>query len=194
VQFRKESSQVRIIGGKWRSRRLSFPVIPALRPTPDRVRETLFNWLQPFIQDAVCLDPFAGSGALGFEALSRGARWVSFLDSIPRVIDAIQQQIARFDASEAARVEIGCFPILPQFPSFFSGFTLVFLDPPFHQGLIATSLRWLDTQSILSPVSYIYVEYETDLSLPVLPSHWRILRSKRAGQVCYSLLERACHY
>lgn len=184
------SGTLRIIGGKWRSRHLRFPALDkAIRPTPDPIRETVFNWLAPVIQDAVCLDPFAGSGALGFEALSRGARWVSFLDRSPPIVRYLRQQIEHFSVSDYATAQLTRFP-LTRFQSSGERFNLVFLDPPFHQGLLVPSLQYLDSQPILAPEAWVYIEYEAGLSLPALAAHWQLLRVKQRGKVGYGLLKR----
>lgn len=180
---------VRIIGGKWRSRRLAFPHNLNIRPTPDRVRETLFNWLQPMIQGMLCLDLFAGSGALGFEALSRGASWVSFLDQSPKIVYYLRQQIVKFAILDRATVSIARFPFSKSLTPR-KAFTLVFLDPPFRQDLLEPSLHWLETQSILDTQAWIYIEHEVELKFPKLPPHWQVVRVQRAGQITYALLER----
>ena len=185
-----KQGSLRIIGGKWRSRKLRFPALAGVRPTPDCIRETLFNWLAPVIQDAVCLDPFAGSGALGFEALSRGARQVSFLDQSSQMVRQLRQQIEGFSAVDIASAQIARFP--PCSAKFFAlePFTVIFLDPPFRQGLLAPSLAYLDTHVTLGPVAWVYIEMEATLTLPALLPHWHALKLKRTGQVAYGLLKR----
>jgi 16S rRNA (guanine966-N2)-methyltransferase len=185
-------SAVRIIGGKWRSRRIQFLVQQVLRPTPNLIRETLFNWLTPMITEAICLDAFAGSGALGLEALSRGAQWVSFLDKSNRITQHLKKQIDLLEGTPYAAVHCMRFP--PTNPSKLLSkssqkFNLVFLDPPFQEGLLAPSLAYLSCNDLLQAGAWVYIEHETTYSLSVLPSAWRVLKQKKTGHVCYGLLE-----
>ena len=182
------TGQVRIIGGKWRSRKISFPQIDEIRPTPDRVRETLFNWLSNRITGARCLDLFAGSGALSFEALSRGASYVMMFD---RSIEVIRQLNKNSQLLGAQHCEIrrGNVPYCLA-PNSADPFDIIFLDPPFHKHLIASSLQALENMNYLSRSSLLYIESELikkDLSLP---ENWVTLNNKRAGQVNYYLLEK----
>jgi 16S rRNA (guanine966-N2)-methyltransferase len=182
---------VRIIGGKWRGRKLHFPAMPDLRPTPDRVRETLFNWLAPMIAGARCLDLFAGSGALGFEALSRGAGAVMFIDRDPAIAAYLQQQLALFFNAKAgantARVQCATFPFTLPAPT--EKFNLVFLDPPFQQNLLPASCAWLIKQNCLAGNAYIYLETAADVQPLPIPAAWELVRSKTAGQVGYHLAQ-----
>lgn len=187
-----KSGMVRIIGGKWRGRKLKFPAIEGLRPTPDRVRETLFNWLAPVIIDTRCLDLFAGSGALGIEALSRGAAHVTFVDQNPEIVAYLRQQLTLLNTDNA---KIYCAKLTSSFvPPFEKGglggiFNLIFLDPPFHQNLIQTTCTWLAENKLLTNDAYIYIEAEATLDPLPVPAHWEILKSKIAGQVGYHLLQ-----
>jgi 16S rRNA (guanine966-N2)-methyltransferase len=185
----KDISTLRIIGGKWRSRKLQFQPLPGLRPTPNRVRETLFNWLAPVIVDASCLDLFSGSGALGFEALSRGAKNVVMVDQSPATIAMLKKNAHALGATE---IEFYCAKV-PEPISFLQNrkFDIVFLDPPFQQGLIPTSLRWLKDGEYLAHEAYIYVEAEKSFVLH--PEGWQVLRHKKAGQVQYFLLRNVSH-
>lgn len=180
-------NHVRIIGGKWRSRKLEFPAQDQLRPTPDRVRETLFNWLMPVINGAKCLDLFAGSGALGFEALSRGAASVVMADKSPEVIEGLRKNAEKLTAVSAVTILLGHVPdvalLMPD-----GGFDIVFLDPPFHQNLIQKSCQFLEDKGLLSPHALIYIEAEPSLQPLPIPSHWQILKAKKAGQVGYYLV------
>lgn len=185
----KRPNQLRIIGGRWRSRRLSFPDVEGLRPTPDRVRETLFNWLAPVIEGARCLDLFAGSGALGLEALSRGAVEVVMLDRDPQVIARLKENVATLSAPGATIVAADALPWL-QSPHQKSTFDIVFLDPPFGQDLLEPCCKLLEERGWLTPSAYIYLESESVLGLPSLPDHWRLKRSQKAGQVGYHLATR----
>ena len=178
-------NSVRIIGGGWRGRRVSFPDIPGLRPTPDRVRETLFNWLQPTIVGARCLDLFAGSGALGLEALSRGAVEVVFVEQAVAAARALQEQLIRFAADRKAQVvEMGATRYLR---SAAQPFDIVFLDPPFGRDALAEYVPMLDATNWLNMGGLVYLENEKNAGVPELPSRWELLKSKSAGEVGYHL-------
>ena len=183
-------SSLRIIGGEWRGRRLQFPEIEGLRPTPDRVRETLFNWLMPVIAGARCLDLFAGSGALGLEALSRGASRVTFVDQSAAVKRAIADNLALLRCENASLIAADALQLLKGGPGDSLPYNLVFLDPPFRQGLLEACSHELEAKGWLAPQAYLYVEAERELaSLPV-PASWRLHRHKIAGQVQYALFVR----
>lgn len=182
-------NRLRIIGGVWRGRRLSFPDAAGLRPTPDRVRETLFNWLAPMIEGACCLDLFAGSGMLGLEALSRGAGRVVMVDSDAAVIARLHEHIATLHASGAQVVHADARRYLQHPPR--EGFDIVFLDPPFRRDLVAPCCELLEHSGWLKPGARIYIETESELPLAGLPQTWHISRSKTAGQVNYYLVQRA---
>lgn len=183
--------QVRIIGGEWRGRKLSFPDLPQLRPSPDRVRETLFNWLQPVIPGARCLDLFAGSGALGMEALSRGAQSVTLVDLDSRAVRSLQQNLDTLiagDRPERARV------VQQNVLEFLQGparpVDVVFLDPPYGKGLVSECCALLETRGWLRDNARVYIEAEATLEVLDLPQTWEMLRSKTAGQVGYHLAGR----
>jgi 16S rRNA (guanine966-N2)-methyltransferase len=182
-------NQLRIIGGTWRGRKLGFPEVEGLRPTTDRVRETLFNWLQPLIHGARCLDLFAGSGALGLEALSRGAAAVRFVDSERRAVHAIRENLALLRDERGSVVQGDALAFLrgppPPRP-----FDLVFLDPPFRQGLLHPALQALCREGWLGDNARIYIEVEQELGTPALPDSWELVRQKQAGQVLYGLAAR----
>jgi 16S rRNA (guanine966-N2)-methyltransferase len=178
-------NRLRIIGGRWRGSRIAFPPLDAIRPSPDRVRETLFNWLQRQVVGARCLDLFAGSGALGIEALSRGAAHVTFVDREPQVTRHLAQTLERLGgASDATIAAADALAFLRREPQ---PFEIVFLDPPYASGVLdavctALAAGWL------APQAFIYLESPAGQPLPPLPPGWRIHRSKRAGQVGYHLL------
>jgi len=176
-------NRLRIIGGRWRGSRIVFPPLAAIRPSPDRVRETLFNWLQQPIVGARCLDLFAGSGALGLEALSRGAAHVTFVDREPQIGRHLSQTLDRLGSRDATVVVEDALRFLSRPPQ---PLDIVFLDPPFDLGLLEQVGGPL--QGWLAPGAYIYVECPAESSLATLPVQWRVQRTKRAGQVGYHLL------
>ena len=178
-------NSVRIIAGAWRGRRVHFPDMPGLRPTPDRVRETLFNWLQHSIADTRVLDLFAGSGALGLEALSRGAREVVFVEQFPPAARALQAQLVGFGGAAKGRIlEMGAARFLrtPGAP-----FDVAFLDPPFGTNALAEYIPLLDGGDWLKAGGLVYLENERASGAPALPGHWELLKSKSAGEVGYHL-------
>jgi 16S rRNA (guanine966-N2)-methyltransferase len=178
---------LRIIGGTWRGRRLRFPPQEEIRPTPDRVRETLFNWLAPRVAGARCLDLFAGSGALGLEALSRGAAQVTFVE---RDAVAVRELRARLTEWEAVGGQVEQAEAVRFLGSNAHPFDIVFLDPPFASGLLTPVGRLLEDRHWLSANALIYVETDAHSGLPPLPASWRITRTKGAGTVGYHLLTR----
>jgi 16S rRNA (guanine966-N2)-methyltransferase len=178
-------NSVRIIAGIWRGRRVKFPDIPGLRPTPDRVRETLFNWLQHSIADSRCLDLFAGSGALGLEALSRGAIEVDFVEQDPAAARGLQEQLVSLGAASKGRIlQMGAARYL-RTPA--KAFDIVFLDPPFGTNALAEYLPMLDAGNWIKPGGLIYLENERAAGAPALPPRWELLKSKSAGEVGYHL-------
>lgn len=178
------NNAVRIIGGQWRSRRLAFPPIPGLRPTPDRVRETLFNWLAPVIHGARCLDVFAGSGAMGFEALSRGAHHAVFLDASRPVIDSI---ISNARLLKTAQCETHCVDALQWLARpCKQPFDIIFLDPPYSLSLLEPCLQLLQDNHFLHQGSMIYVE--DDKPIPDMAGFQKHRESK-ASQVYCALLQ-----
>ena len=187
-------NSVRIIAGAWRGRRIHFPDMPALRPTPDRVRETLFNWLQHSITDARVLDLFAGSGALGLEALSRGARHAVFVEQFPAAARALQEQLIRFGGAAKGRIlQMGAArylrtPSEPFGEPFGEPFDIAFLDPPFGTNALAEYIPLLDAGGWLKVGSLVYLENERAAGVPALPGHWELLKSKSAGEVGYHLV------
>ena len=180
--------QLRIIGGEWRSRRFSFPDAEGLRPTPDRVRETLFNWLSGEIEGRRCLDLFTGSGALTLEALSRGAAFALACDQDRQAIDSLRQHLQTLGCERAELRQQDALQLLAGSPE--TPFDLVFLDPPFHQGLLQPACEALEQQGWLSPRAWVYLESEQPPSRLTLPGNWQLYREKSAGQVFYSLWHR----
>jgi 16S rRNA (guanine966-N2)-methyltransferase len=177
-------NKLRIIAGRWRGMPISFPPQAELRPTPDRVRETLFNWLQPAIVDARCLDLFAGSGALAFEALSRGAREVVCVDRDRANVCHLTDTARRLQARGFEAIASDAMDYLSDTPR---AFDIAFLDPPYASNVLQGVLPRL-AQGWLAPGALIYVEAPAEARLPELPSGWSVHRSRRAGQVGYHLL------
>jgi 16S rRNA (guanine966-N2)-methyltransferase len=182
---REARNSVRIIGGTWRGRRVSFPDLPGLRPTPDRVRETLFNWLQHDIGGARCLDLFAGSGALGLEALSRGAKECVFVEQAQAAARALQEQLRQFGGAARGRiVEMGAARFL-RTPG--DAFDIVLLDPPFGEGALDRYVPLIADGGWTRTGSLVYLENERAAGKPPIPLHWEWLKSKSAGEVGYHL-------
>lgn len=184
----RASGQIRIIAGDWRRRNLAFPAVDGVRPTPDRVRETLFNWLADAIPGARCLDLFAGSGALGLEALSRGARNLVFVDSSRALTRALKDNLSTLGARNTHVLTRDALDFLaaetPEAP-----FQVVFLDPPFRQGWVETLCQMLSDKGWVDSGSYVYLEHEKEVANPPVPAGWQLSRRKTAGQVVYSLFE-----
>lgn len=181
------SGLIRIIGGQWRGRKLPVPDSPGLRPTTDRVRETLFNWLAPEIVDARCLDCFAGSGALGLEALSRYAGSATLLELDRHVAQQLQKNLTTVKSSQGKVVNTNTLTFLGQ-PG--QPHDVVFVDPPFRKGLLDDTLRLLEQQGWLADNALIYVESEVENGNPPAPANWSLYREKVAGQVAYRLYRR----
>ncbi|MDF2487954.1 MAG: methyltransferase [Pseudomonas sp.] len=179
---------LRIIAGEWRSRRLPVPVGEGLRPTPDRVRETLFNWLAPHIEGAHVLDAFTGSGALYLEALSRGAAEAVALDSNPAAIANLRENLELLRCPRGKVIQNDALRYLQGEVK--QQFDLVFLDPPFHQDLLATTCGLLEDRGWLRESAWIYTESEAAPSSLQMPGSWRLHREKKTGQVHYALWQR----
>jgi len=187
-----QSRLLRIIGGSWRGRRWRFPALAGIRPTPDRVRETLFNWLGAYVPGARALDLFAGSGALGLEALSRGAAHATFVEKETVAVREIRARLAEWSATGARVEQADALHFLGGSASAqrMEPFDIVFLDPPFDSGLLSPAARLLEERGWLSAGARIYVETAAG-GLPPLPPSWTALKAKQAGAVGYHLLERA---
>ncbi len=174
---------VRIVGGLWRGRRLTVPEAPGLRPTPDRVRETLFNWLMPLIPGARVLDLFAGSGVLGLEAASRGAGEVVLVERNRHLAHQLEELRQRL---QAGKVSVHCRDALRFLEAEATPFDIVFVDPPYASGLLEPACRAL-TGGWLAPGAMVYLETPVHRPPPQLPGEWCRYREKRAGQVRYAL-------
>ncbi len=178
---------MRIIGGDWRSRHILFNDAEGLRPTASRIRETLFNWLQNDVENRVCLDLFAGSGALSFEAASRGAKQVFQIENNAHVCRKLHENALKLSANTIKLIQSDAFRFLSGNSQLFD---LVFIDPPFHQGLAVQSCQWLEDKGWLTTGAKIYLEVERGLSLEEIPTQWRCLKQKSAGEVDYYLFQR----
>ena len=182
--------QLRIIGGQWRSRQFNFPMAAGLRPTPNRVRETLFNWLGPYLPGAVCLDLFAGTGALGFESLSRGAAAATLLDADSLVVQTLVQhrETLATDAATLIRADaLDWLATTPPVPH-----DIVFVDPPFRQGLVTEITAQL-LAGWLKPHALVYLEAEKIPILELEAGGWQLTRQGRTRHVEFALAEHAGH-
>jgi 16S rRNA (guanine966-N2)-methyltransferase len=179
---------LRIIGGQWRGRKLAFTPAEGLRPTADRVRETLFNWLAPSIRGARCLDLFAGSGALGLEALSRGAGYCDFVDTSAAAIRQIGLHLQALQAGDRARCHVGTAMGFLQQEG--GPHDVIFIDPPFGKNLVDPVCEQLASANRVAAGGFIYIETAAREPAPRVPSNWRIHREKVAGEVAYRLFEK----
>ena len=180
--------RLRIVAGNWRSRLLDIADVPGLRPTSARIRETLFNWLEPRIHGASCLDLFAGTGALGLEALSRGARRAVFVENSTPVVDALNANIEILGAAGAVVRQMNALDYLRGEKT--EQFDLVFLDPPFASDVIEDVCRRLDEQKMLADKASVYIEQARSKAEPKLPEGWEMLKNKTAGNVRYMLVRQ----
>ncbi|WP_330961527.1 16S rRNA (guanine(966)-N(2))-methyltransferase RsmD [Photobacterium sp. 53610] len=178
---------VRIISGRWRGRKLPVHDVAGLRPTTDRVKETVFNWLAPEIHGARCLDLFAGSGSLGLEALSRGADHLTLLELDSKAASQLKRNLDTLGTTQATLHQTDTLTYLAN-PG--TAFDLVFIDPPFRRDMLSDVFRLLESNGWLAPEALIYLEAEKELGLPDTPEHWQLLKEKTAGQVSYRLYQR----
>ncbi len=183
----RQRNQLRIIGGEWGGRKFRFPDIPGLRPTPDRIRETLFNWLQPVIDGAHCLDLFAGSGALSLEALSRGALEAVVVDRDKRSINNLRKIVEEVNSEQATLIHCDYNDYLQRDAR---QFDIIFLDPPYGKGMLEDCCRKLESGGWLANNARIYLEEGSHLGKPQLPDNWSYEKTKQAGQVGYYLAVR----
>ena len=179
------SGQLRIIAGEWRSRRLSVANVTGLRPTSDRVRETVFNWLAMSTPGAKVLDVFSGTGALSMEALSRGAYSATLLEKSPEAAKTLKKNLSILKADHAQVVETDSLQWLSKNAS--HSFDLVFLDPPFCLNLLKPACQLLEENGYLHDQSIIYIEVEKGLTQLPVPESWQLKKRKTAGQVNFSL-------
>lgn len=179
------NQSIRIIGGQYRGKKLNFPAIEGLRPTPDRVKETLFNWLMNTIHDARCLDAFAGSGALGFEAFSRGASKVVLTELDAKAYTSLKKTALLFNSPKLITINQNACTYMQQTKE---QFNIIFLDPPFSQNHIPECITILEQSSILAPGGLLYIESSHEIAMD--PERWKQLKLKKAGQVVYGLYSR----
>ncbi len=191
---KQKRAKLRIIGGQWRSRMLPIPELEGLRPTPDRVRETLFNWINPYIPGAKCADLFCGSGALGLETLSRSAKSCVFVDASRVVTQQIQQNLEALSCKDALTLNQSALTLL-QLPlesqpnlADKAPFDIVFIDPPFRKDW-ADSILPLLSQGWLAQGALVYLEMEKEAALPPITNQWDLLKEKTAGQLVYRLFQ-----
>ena len=185
---RPQSGRLRIVAGNWRSRLLRIADVPGLRPSSERIRETLFNWLAPGIHGARCLDLFAGTGALGLEALSRGAKIAVFVEKSARAVRTLQDNIETLEAEGGVVLQMDAMEYLDREQS--ERFNVVFLDPPFTADLLEESCRRLAERDMLAEGGYIYLEQPRNKPQPDLPDGWQVLKNKTAGNVRYMLVQQ----
>ncbi len=174
--------KLRIIGGTLRGSRIAIAAAHGLRPTPDRVRQTLFDWLAPVIAGAQCLDLFAGTGALGIEALSRGAASVDFVEADAQLTDSLRANLARL--KQTARVHRA--DALAFLGAAAAHYDVIFLDPPFAADLCSVAAHALEQRGCFAATAWVYVESPA-AAVPAVPPHWRLHREGRAGAVRYAL-------
>lgn len=175
----------RVIGGQWKGRKLNFIEVEGLRPSLDRVRETLFNWLQADIHGAKALDLFAGSGALGIEALSRGADWVQFVELNSKAAGQLANNLELLGTEQASLVTGDALKFIETNQN---EFDMVFLDPPFHKGIAQKVIDLLAEAKWLKSDTLVYLEIEQGLEVAI-PPHWELLKDKKAGQLLYKLFQ-----
>lgn len=177
--------EVRIIGGKFRGKKIIFPDSVGLRPTPSRVRETVFNWLMHDIQGSRCLDAFAGSGALGLEAYSRGAKEVWFIEQADKVYSMLKHQLQQFNASSLHVIKKNTYDYLADSTA---QFDIIFLDPPFHDNDLPFCIKQIENHPILIEKGLLYVESAKEIIFSA--THWQRLKIKQAGQVTFALYQK----
>jgi len=186
---KSQPGRLRIVAGNWRSRLLQIADVPGLRPTSERIRETLFNWLAPRIAGARCLDLFAGTGALGLEALSRGAVETVFVEKSATAAAALRASVAALDASGADVRQMDAFDYLGSGSN--GVFDIVFLDPPFAADNLDELCRLIANSDLLAATTWIYVEQDRNGPELSLPGDWQVLKTGNAGNVRYSLVSIA---
>lgn len=183
-------NQFRIIAGKWRSRKLSFPgSISTLRPTTDRIKETVFNWLQMDLPGAKCLDLFTGSGSLSFEAISRLAESVTCVDSSPEATKKIKENCELLECDNIDVITADALQWLNR-QSGQNQFDIVFVDPPFSENILGQCVQLLESGNCLAPGALIYIESGAPLDDLEIPGEWEQLKTRKAGQVYFGVYKR----
>ena len=186
---KSQPGRLRIVAGKWRSRLLRIADVPGLRPTSERIRETLFNWLTPHLAGARCLDLCAGTGALGLEALSRGAAETVFVEKSRTAAKVLCENIATLECEAATVHETDAVEFLQRRDA--KKFDIVFLDPPFAADMLGDLCRLLAETSVLTSDARIYLEEDRASPEVSLPDGWQVIKTKSAGNVRYSLVSAA---
>jgi len=184
---KSQAGRLRIVAGNWRSRLLDIVDVEGLRPTSERIRETLFNWLTPGIHGARCLDLYAGTGALGLEALSRGAANAVFVEKSSAAVEQLKKNVALLEAGGAIILNQDALDYLRSKPA--ETFDLVFLDPPFAADLLEETCRLLAKQQLLADGALVYLEQDRSRAEPDLPDGWQVRKNKTAGNVRYMLVQ-----
>ena len=179
---------IRLISGQWKGKKLPVKDKQGLRPTTDRTKETLFNWLMHDVRDANCLDCFSGSGSLGFEALSRYAKYCTFLELDKQVTNQLQTNLNTLNIDNAQVIQSDSLQYLSKLAPL--QYDIVFVDPPFNQGLAQPCIEQLEAQGHLSESCLIYIEVENTLTASITPDNWSLLKEKTSGQVRYQLYRR----
>lgn len=187
AENKTQPGRLRIVAGNWRSRLLEIADVPGLRPTSARIRETIFNWLSPRIAGARCLDMFAGTGALGLEALSRGAADCVFVEKSAKAAKTLRANITTLQAEKAVVHETSAVRFLQQAGD--ARFEIVFLDPPFAADILPDLCRRLEESSLLADNARIYIEEDRNQPELELPEPWQVLKTRNSGNVRYSLLD-----
>ena len=183
-----KNGSVKIISGKWRGRNITFPDAHGLRPTHSRLRETLFNWISPYIQGSTCLDLFSGSGALGFEAASRGAAEVLLVENNPEVIKSLEENKFALKACEVKIKKCNAISFSSEVGK--KNYDIIFLDPPFEKDLLKKIIPLLHENNILKENGFLYVEKEIGSDCFNLPKEWEVKKEKKTATICYMLIQR----
>lgn len=183
----KSDGFIRIIGGIWKGKKLKVQDSQGLRPTTDRIKETLFNWLMFDVADKTVLDAFSGAGSLGFEALSRGAKSVDLVELAKPIARQLEQNITSLSISGPNPINVYNQSCLDFIANTQQNYDLVFIDPPFNQNLVEKTLQALVDSNCLTDDAFIYIETEKDWSVNSIPDTWVQLKEKTTGQVCYRL-------
>ena len=191
---KEKRGQIRIIGGQWRGRKLSVLDAEGLRPTTDRNKETLFNWLMPYVAHAKCLDVFAGTGSLGIEALSRYAESCDFIELDRNAANELNKNLAILLPEKTpgntpiAHVHQGdALALLATLNN--KPFDIIFVDPPFHKSLVQSTLNTIATHNVIAKGGLVYVEHESNLPSLLLPNNWQIIKQKHTSALSYYLIE-----